>query len=44
MKPMSAAMTEQNGRLQWRIGKRVKPNQTILLLDEDFLFSSEATN
>ena len=44
IEPMSTGMTGQNEALQWRIGKRVKTNQTILLLDEDFLFSAGAVN
>jgi len=44
IEPMSTAMTGQSEALQWRIGKRVKTNQTILLLDENFLLSSAAAN
>jgi len=44
IEPMSTAMTGQSKPPQWLIGKRAKTNQTILLLDEGFLFSSEATN
>ena len=44
IEPMSAALTGQSGQHQWRIGKRIKTNQTILLLDTDFLFSAETVN
>ena len=44
IEPMSAAMADQGAKSVWRIGKRTKTNQTILLLDEDFLFSSAAAN
>jgi len=40
--PLPAAMTAADQRLQWRIGKRNKTNQTILLLDENFLVASGA--
>jgi purine-binding chemotaxis protein CheW len=40
IEPMSTVMPEQSGNEQWRIGKRAKTNQTILLLDEELLFSS----
>lgn len=35
-----AAAVGQSGSRDWRIGKRTKTNQTILLLDEDSLLSS----
>jgi len=31
----------QSEKLQWRIGKRARTSQTILLLNEDFLFSHQ---
>jgi hypothetical protein len=39
IEPMSAALAAQDNRHQWRIGKRSRTNQTILLLDDDFLCS-----
>jgi len=44
IEPMSAAMADQGAKSAWRIGKRTKTNQTILLLDEDYLFSAAAVN
>jgi chemotaxis signal transduction protein len=44
IKPMSPVLAERGNRHQWRIGKRSKTNQPILLLDEDFLYSSGAAN
>jgi len=40
IEPLSATMPDPSGNMQWRIGKRVKTNQTILLLDTELLFSS----
>ena len=40
IEPMSTALAGQYWQQQWRIGKRSKTNQTILLLDTDFLFSA----
>ena len=37
---MAAPLAGQTGQHQWRIGKRSKTNQTILLLDTEFLFSA----
>jgi purine-binding chemotaxis protein CheW len=42
IEPLPAALAGQSEKLQWRIGKRAKTSQTVLLLDEDFLFASEA--
>jgi len=39
---LAATMAGRNGRPPWRVGKRNKTNQTILLLDPDFLLSSVA--
>jgi purine-binding chemotaxis protein CheW len=44
IEPMPAAMAGAGEKRPWRIGKRSKTNQTILLLDEDFFFSVEAVN
>ncbi len=44
IEPLPATMTGSDGTRHWRIGKRTKTNQTILLLNEDFLFSAEAVN
>jgi purine-binding chemotaxis protein CheW len=44
IEPMSAAVAAQGDRHHWRIGKRSKTNQPILLLDEDFLYFSGAAN
>jgi len=41
IEPMPASMADQSEALQWRIGKRAKSNQTILLLNEDYLFCTE---
>ena len=42
IEPMPASMAEQNTRSQWRVGRRIKTNQTILLLDEDSLVANKA--
>ena len=42
IEPMPASMAEQNTRSQWRVGRRIKTNQTILLLDEDSLVGTKA--
>jgi purine-binding chemotaxis protein CheW len=44
IEPMPAAMAGQQGQQHWRIGKRIKTNQTILLLDGAGLFSAAAQN
>ncbi len=44
IEPLPAALAGQGEKTQWRIGKRVRTNQTILLLDESFLFSAETVN
>ena len=44
IEPMPAALAAQDNRHQWRIGKRSKTSQTILLLEEDFLYSSGVAN
>jgi purine-binding chemotaxis protein CheW len=44
IEPLSAALAGPGQQQQWHIGKRSKTNQTILLLDEDFLFSGAAAN
>jgi len=44
VEPMAAVLPEGSGQRQWRIGKRNKTNQTILLLDEDILDYSGAAN
>ncbi len=41
---LAAAMAGQNGKAPWRVGKRNKTNQTILLLDDAFLLSTVAAN
>ncbi|MGA2248634.1 MAG: hypothetical protein ABSH48_27070 [Verrucomicrobiota bacterium] len=41
---MSAALAVQGGQSQWRIGKRGKANQTVLLLDDGFIFASGTTD
>jgi purine-binding chemotaxis protein CheW len=41
---MTAGMLSQGGDRYWRVGKRNKTNQTILLLEEDLLVSSEVLN
>ena len=38
IEPMSTTMTGRADAFQWRIGKRAKTSQTIVLLDDDFLF------
>ena len=43
IEPMSATLAGQTEH-QWRIGKRGKTNDTILLLDENFLFTSGTAN
>jgi purine-binding chemotaxis protein CheW len=42
IEPLPGSMAGQTENHSWRIGKRIKTNQTILLLDETFLFSSDA--
>ena len=44
IEPMSAALADCGGGHPWHVGKRGKTNQTILLLDEDFLFASGAVD
>ena len=44
IEPMPATMACRSELHQWRIGKRGKTSQTILLMDEDFLFSSGVEN
>ena len=44
IEPLPAALASQSEKLQWRVGKRAKTSQTVLLLDEDFLFSSGLEN
>ena len=44
IEPMPGVMAGQSEKLRWRLGKRSKTNQTILLLDEDFLLTSGAVN
>jgi chemotaxis signal transduction protein len=44
IEPMPATLACRSEQHQWRIGKRVKTSQTILLMDEDFLFSSGVEN
>ena len=44
IEPMSDSMPAGYGKSQWRIGKRAKTNQTILLLDEDSLFAAGGIN
>jgi len=44
IEPLPAALDLRGTNVTWQIGKRVKTNQTIVLLDEDFLFYSEAAN
>ena len=44
IEPMPATLACRSEQHQWRIGKRVKTSQTILLMDEDFLFSSGLEN
>jgi chemotaxis signal transduction protein len=44
IEPISAALAELGQKQRWHIGKRSKTNQTILMLDEDFLFSGAAVN
>ena len=44
IEPMSAALVEQGAGGHWQIGKRLKTNQTILLLDESLLGSASAIN
>jgi purine-binding chemotaxis protein CheW len=39
IEPLLAALAGQAEKLRWRIGKRARTNQTILLLNEDFLCS-----
>lgn len=39
IEPLPATMAGGKEKQQWRIGKRNKNSQTILLLDEEFLFS-----
>lgn len=41
---MSAAVAGESDKLQWRLGKRNKTNQTVLLLDEEFIFTPETAN
>jgi len=40
--PLPTGMTTGDEQLRWRIGKRSKTNQTILLLDEELLFARGA--
>jgi purine-binding chemotaxis protein CheW len=44
IEPMSEALVGRNENLKWRLGKRGKTNQTILLLDEDFFVIPGAEN
>ena len=44
IEPMSAALAGSGEKNEWRVGKRNKTSQTILLLDEDYLFPAEAVN
>ena len=44
IEPLSAVIAGQSENAQWRIGKRIKSNQTLLLLDEDFLVRSTAVD
>lgn len=41
IEPMSDVVAGQSNKLQWRVGKRTKTNQTILFLNEDFLLSPD---
>lgn len=43
IEPMPAALALQGEKLPWRVGKRQRTSQTILLLDEDYLFFSGAS-
>jgi purine-binding chemotaxis protein CheW len=38
IEPMPAALAGHNDKERWRIGKRAKTDQTILLIDDEFLF------
>jgi purine-binding chemotaxis protein CheW len=42
IEPMPAAMAGRSENQHWRVGKRAKTDQTILLIDEEFLFLAEA--
>ena len=39
IEPVSPVLQHLNGKLNWRVAKRPKTNQTVLLLDEDDLFA-----
>jgi purine-binding chemotaxis protein CheW len=44
IEPMPPAMAGQSGQQHWRIGKRIKTSQTILLLDAAGLFAAGTQN
>jgi len=43
IEPMPAAMAGRSENQHWCVGKRAKTDQTILLINEEFLFLAEAT-
>ena len=44
IEPMPAALEGPNGNLGCRLGKRLKTNQTVLILGEEFFFPAAAVN
>jgi purine-binding chemotaxis protein CheW len=44
IEPLPPAMSGQDAHQHWRIGKRIKTNQTVVLLDEAGLLSGTAHN